>query len=133
MVAGLSCLAAILAAYLSWQDWRHQSIPVLGLLGWIVVSASLAFYGNASLVTFCILSGISISISLYQHFSEKVYIGTADLIILTSLSAWIQTTQLPMLFLTCGVLGIISAAVLKSKRFPFLPALFLASAIISFF
>jgi prepilin signal peptidase PulO-like enzyme (type II secretory pathway) len=133
MVAGLFCVAAILAAYLSWQDWRTQSIPMLGLLGWLAVSVLLAFYGNPSLMAFCVLSGISLGIGAFQHLSKKMYIGIADLIILTSLSSWIHTSQLPMLFLICGMLGIISAAILKNKRFPFLPALFLSAAVISFF
>jgi prepilin signal peptidase PulO-like enzyme (type II secretory pathway) len=133
MVAGLSCLTAILAAYLSWQDWRTQSIPMLGLLGWLAMSALFAFYGNPSLMVFCVLSGISLSIGLYQHFSKKVYIGIADLVVLTSLSAWVHVEKLPILFLICGVLGIASAIILKNKRFPFLPALFLAAAIVSFF
>lgn len=133
MVAGLSCLSAILATYLSWQDWRTQSIPMLGLLGWLAISALLAFYGSPSLIAFCILSGISLSIGLYQHFRQTMYIGIADLIVLTSLSAWIPVAKLPALFLICGVLGIISVMILKNKRFPFMPALFLAAAAVSLF
>ncbi len=133
MLTGLYCLAAILAAYLSWQDWRTQSIPMLGLLGWLAVSELLAFYGSPSLIAFCVLSGISLSIGAFQHLHKKMYIGIADLIVLTSLSAWIHISQLPLLFLICGVFGIISAAIIKDKRFPFLPALFLAATIVSFF
>ena len=132
MLTSLFCLAAGLAVYLSWQDWRAQSIPMLGLLGWLAVSVLLAFYGNPSLIVFCVLSGMSLSIGLTQHFSQKIYIGIADLIVLTSLSAWIHVAQLPVLLILCGALGIISAVVLKNKRFPFLPALFLATAIVYF-
>lgn len=132
MIIGLYCLAAILAGYLSWQDWRTQSIPMLGLLAWLAISGLSAFYGNPSLVTFCLLFGASANIALYQHFSQKTFIGIADLIILISLSAWIQLSQLPMLLFICGLLGIISATIVKNRRFPFLPALFL-SAIITYF
>jgi hypothetical protein len=133
MVTGLFCLAAVLAIYLSWQDWRTQSIPMLGLLSWLVVSALLAFYGSPSLMAFGVLFGMSFGIGLFQYFRKKMYIGIADLIVLTSLSAWVQVTQLPMLFLICGMLGVASAIILKNKRFPFLPALFLAAAVVTFF
>lgn len=121
------------ALYLSWQDWRYQSIPMLGLLSWLIITGVLAIYGTPSLMTFCILAGMSLVIALYQHFSKKAYIGIADLIIMTSLSSWIHVEKLPRLFLICGVLGIALAIILKNKRFPFLPALFLAAAIVSFF
>lgn len=132
MIVGLYCLAVILAGYLSWQDWRTQSIPMLGLLSWLVISVLSAIYGTPSLAVFCLLFGVSANIALYQRFSEKTYIGIADLIILTSLSAWIHLPQLPILLLICGLFGLISAMLLKSKRFPFLPALFL-SALITYF
>lgn len=132
MVAGLSCLAAIIAGYLSWQDWRYQSVPLLGLVAWLICSV-IAFYGRPSLMAFFVLSGISLIIGAFQYLRKKMYIGIADLVMLTSLSAWVHVEKLPMLFLICGVLGITSAIILKNKRFPFLPPLFLAAASVSFF
>ena len=132
MITILSYLTAAFSLYLSWEDLRHQSVPILSLLIWVILCALLAFYGNPSLPSFAVLLGISICILLYQHFSQIIYIGLADLVVLTSLSAWVPVIKLPALFLMCGTLGLATTLILKQKRFPFLPALFLATAIVFF-
>ncbi|MES2253072.1 MAG: prepilin peptidase [Pseudomonadota bacterium] len=133
MLTGLFCLGALLALYLSWQDWRTQSIPLWGLLAWVALCAFSAFYGTPSCMAFSLLFGVSICLAVYQYLRKQELIGLADLIVLTSLSAWIDVSKLPALFLLCGTLGILATVVLKNKRFPFLSVLFLAAAILTLF
>ena len=84
-------------------------------------------------MAFVLLSGISLSLAAYQHLRKKVLIGSADLILLTSLSAWIESYKLPALLVICGTLGILASVFSKNHRFPFLAVLFFAAAIIYLF
>jgi prepilin signal peptidase PulO-like enzyme (type II secretory pathway) len=120
-----------LAAYLTFQDCRTQHIPLLGLLVWVVIHGFIAYVGEQSFETFMIFLGLCVCIGVVQIVVKEMYIGVADLIVMTSFSAWMTTEQLPLFFMVCGGLGALTAIVTKSKRFPFMPALF-ASAFIIF-
>lgn len=127
------CAIICLPIYLSWQDWRHQTIPLWGLTTWVILCICWAnVHKSVSFDAFYLLSGFSLCTLLYQYIRQKEYIGFADLVILVSLSTWLHLTQLPALFISCGALGVLSVILSKKKRFPFVPIVFLAALIVYF-
>ncbi|MDP3372143.1 MAG: hypothetical protein Q8S21_04555 [Candidatus Paracaedibacteraceae bacterium] len=125
----LITMAALCAAYLSWQDWHHESVPIWALSLWGLLFILIALITPPHYDTFIALTSLSAFLYAYQWFRQKELIGFADIIVIVSLSLWIQLDIVPLFLALTGILGTATAYLLTSKRFPFLPSIFIASAI----
>lgn len=122
-------MAVLCAAYLSWQDWRHKSVPIWVLTLWGLFSILIASTTTPHYDTFIALISLSAFLYIYQWLRQKELIGLADTIVTLSLSFWIHLDMVPLFLVLIGVLGTATAYFLRSKHFPFLPSIFTASAI----
>lgn len=128
----LLCMAAVCAAYLSWQDWRYESVPLWAVLIWALICAVVAFY-NPPYTSFVILSVVSIILLFYQLIKRQQLIAITDLCVMTSMSVWLSIETIPIFLTLTGIFGVITSYILNAKRFPLLPALFLSAALVKLF
>ncbi len=137
VVYSVSVLTALALVH---HDWKHQTIPLYTLGIWLFITLCHAVHCTFSThntlpiinhIGFssdsCLaLTGTAILLWGYQWIRGKAMIGTADLIILISFSAWISVENVPLLLLISGSAALILTYYLKRKTVPFLPGLFLA-------
>jgi prepilin signal peptidase PulO-like enzyme (type II secretory pathway) len=122
-------MAALCAAYLSWQDWRHESVPIWALGLWGLICIIYAYTIHFHKDTFIALASVSALLYLYQWVRKKELIGFADIVIITSLCVGISLDMAPLFLILAGLLGSATAYFTSSKHFPFLPSIFVAAAI----
>ena len=134
MVEFLNGVAILVAVFLSWQDWQHTSVPLIGILFWLAICALLWFFKQHSAESAVILFILTLFLFLYQFCRKKQIVAAADLIVLFSCSIWLDDFFHVLLFLMLsGFFGLLTAMVVTNKRFPFLPAIFLSAFSVYFF
>jgi hypothetical protein len=119
-------LTALSGVALAIQDIRHGKVtlPALAafLVGGILVFCFTSECSFAPLAIFVCIGG------LYFLTKKKPAFGSADYIVVTAASFLLPHKTWPLFLLLCGAFGIASALALKTRRFPFIPAILLAAA-----
>lgn len=140
MMIVVLCASFLTAINLAHHDWKHKTIPLTSLLIWMALSISYAGmcttkYNSVFLhrplhtVTFdsfSIFCGIALLLQVYQTLRRQSMIGTADLIVFVTFSAWLPPEKTPILLLVSGVISIMLTWHIKNNLVPFLPGLFFA-------
>ncbi len=140
MMIVVQSVSALTALALVHHDWKHQTIPLHTLGIWLFITlchailCTFSTHHTLSIINHigfsydsCLaLTGTAIFLWVYQWIRGKAMIGTADLIVLISFSAWIPVETIPLLLLISGSTALILTYYFKREAVPFLPGLFLA-------
>lgn len=101
------------------QDWRTCTVGAVPLSVFFI--SSLCWYlihGKYSLLLFVIVSGIGIFAKI---FCKKDVFGIADYFFSIFVSPFLINSEVPMLLILIGIIGIIASILRKNKTTPFVP------------
>ncbi len=106
------------------QDLKSQSVSFLLLLGFFTFCAmSGIFHKNYTFIPVFIFLLIGLT---YYVFKRHSVFGVADYIVVSAVSFLLSDAQVPYFITLCGVFGIVTSLILKSRKFPFIPAVLLS-------
>ena len=124
----LYIIAGFFGIVLSLQDFKNQKVGIIPLFGFTVTCVFLGYFTKKfCFIPFFIFLGIGLILYI---FKRKQAFGMADYIMIFAISFILPSDSWHLFIMLCGVFGILCSLILKKKKSPFLPVIFLTSMII---
>ncbi|MDR1391330.1 MAG: hypothetical protein LBI95_03110 [Holosporales bacterium] len=112
------------------QDLRKKAVDLLSIIGFLS-GCALIFFNERKccFIPFFIFLIIGI---LYFIVKRKQAFGSADYVIGFSVSLLLNQKNWPLFILLCGMFGVLTSLLFKSKKFPFIPSILASILLVRF-
>ena len=120
-----------LSVFIIRADWRDKEIPLFWLIGFMFASAIYFLFENFSYL----FLGVITILAIFLLWAEsKNWIGMADCLLIPSCMMWLSLETIPLFFISCGFLGVMTAFYWRQKHqdkaYPFTPAILISWVIL---